>query len=973
MSLGTAILQPQALRRGKVDPSVALIEDLMRLGMLIAEDAAQEGPIVAECEVAFQDWGQAFLASFTTRRQAVEQRLRAKISGPRTALAALMTDMEALDDDPQKIIPLLRKLFLLLDGLTKSATLPVLRRELTFLKALVEEDLGLSPAAIGNAIAEYATTLRRRLVHLPAPDNAQTRRRILMARAILGRLVLKNDQLRPPGIDIEPLARLLHRLLTKSGVAKALKDVGCALDGAEKALNAALAAGKAATTAAQSLSAASALPAGVAEYSYYGSWLLRDVEVPLLGYDEVNDKPGFLGLIRAESNGLAAAIKASLDETTRNEVDALTGGQEPSKDLMMRVLATINKTSQERPILHSETGTLVVGEEEMTPYLRKLMREHVKNQELMLLNRRALEQFFHSRVEVMSDVGWRVIGDFFLDAFHWPRNQVIVTSDRRFVLCDDKPMLFGTDLKWHQAPMFSTSADGLMWFDFKHFGRDGMEIWTFVWSILAEFAKSVWHLATIQPGHEGQGAMVGAIEIVDWLQTCVFRKPISGHFLELGRHARNYGKSLDSFWGLKGMSTFGWSFQSLQTEKPNETTFPDWEDERFLFWITVIMGDIFRTAGPISTCNSLRDILIEIPTLINFQGPGSPHSSLPRNPAWNNRKQTALVGLSHSLFAMLLISLYPRDNYSIFIFAEDNIGDRQAAAFAGHHLGGSAGMGFLGGFLGSFVAQFLAGSGDVGKIFASGGWSALKMYLLYWIYMYLFKENDTDDGRYRPNGGSLNGYPDKDAAPSPYRLPFPANTEQYTGQGNLGLFSHNYITNTSFDPGFLNAVQQAYAYDFGHDFRVPIACVRDGEVHSFAEGFADSNTADWNFLIIKHDGIDPVHDKFDSGPAIQTYSVYGHLARNGVQDADKWGGTPPNVGDQVRRGELICLAGDTGMSFHNHLHLHVLPDDGTGNNPVDVTAAGQFFSTVPFVFDDAPGDGVLKSTTWYRSRNVAPT
>jgi murein DD-endopeptidase MepM/ murein hydrolase activator NlpD len=99
---------------------------------------------------------------------------------------------------------------------------------------------------------------------------------------------------------------------------------------------------------------------------------------------------------------------------------------------------------------------------------------------------------------------------------------------------------------------------------------------------------------------------------------------------------------------------------------------------------------------------------------------------------------------------------------------------------------------------------------------------------------------------------------------------------------------------------------------------------------------------------------------------------------NGITNAPAFGGaTPtqeslsPGAGTPVTQGDLIALAGDTGMSFHNHLHMHVLPDDGTGV-PSTVFA-------IPFVFRDmvvgqvpnnSPlNDGNLKSITWYRSRN----
>ena len=102
---------------------------------------------------------------------------------------------------------------------------------------------------------------------------------------------------------------------------------------------------------------------------------------------------------------------------------------------------------------------------------------------------------------------------------------------------------------------------------------------------------------------------------------------------------------------------------------------------------------------------------------------------------------------------------------------------------------------------------------------------------------------------------------------------------------------------------------------------------------------------------------------------MQTFTVYLHLAQNGVTQAPLFGGiapvqesVTPGGGTPVTQGDLIALAGDTGMSFHNHLHMHILPA-GTGGRPDNTFA-------IPFVFEDAPGDGNLKSTTWYRSGNA---
>jgi murein DD-endopeptidase MepM/ murein hydrolase activator NlpD len=74
------------------------------------------------------------------------------------------------------------------------------------------------------------------------------------------------------------------------------------------------------------------------------------------------------------------------------------------------------------------------------------------------------------------------------------------------------------------------------------------------------------------------------------------------------------------------------------------------------------------------------------------------------------------------------------------------------------------------------------------------------------------------------------------------------------------------------------------------------------------------------------------------------------------------------IGTRVKRGQPIMLAGDTGTSFYNHLHMHILP----GTAGVASTNANNAYA-VPFIFQDADGDGVLKAMHWYESTNARVT
>lgn len=211
--------------------------------------------------------------------------------------------------------------------------------------------------------------------------------------------------------------------------------------------------------------------------------------------------------------------------------------------------------------------------------------------------------------------------------------------------------------------------------------------------------------------------------------------------------------------------------------------------------------------------------------------------------------------------------------------------------------------------------------------------TCLPKWFLYWNIMW---ENSTDGGRY---GGFL-GYTPKDS--SPYLMPMVNGKELGMVQGNLGFFSHH---------GRL-----LYAYDFTHDFQDEILAIRAGNARftPAEELYRDDKLQDaGNAVYVDHVlGIDPIHDRGVSGMLGQTSAKYYHGAHMGVSHAFAMYGIPTNSINTtpVRQGQVVMLAGSTGNSGHNHLHLDV---------------AGPGAETIPFVFRDAPGDGVPKTAGWY--------
>jgi murein DD-endopeptidase MepM/ murein hydrolase activator NlpD len=126
-----------------------------------------------------------------------------------------------------------------------------------------------------------------------------------------------------------------------------------------------------------------------------------------------------------------------------------------------------------------------------------------------------------------------------------------------------------------------------------------------------------------------------------------------------------------------------------------------------------------------------------------------------------------------------------------------------------------------------------------------------------------------------------------------YSLPFPVGKEYKLGQGFFGNYSH----------------QGIYAMDFTMPEGSEVCAMRGGIVYLVKE---DSNTGgpdkkfgkDGNRVAIVHDD--------------GTIGLYLHFKQNGVV---------VNVGDEVKKGQLIAYSGNTGFSSNPHLHVEIrLPD-----------------------------------------------
>jgi len=162
----------------------------------------------------------------------------------------------------------------------------------------------------------------------------------------------------------------------------------------------------------------------------------------------------------------------------------------------------------------------------------------------------------------------------------------------------------------------------------------------------------------------------------------------------------------------------------------------------------------------------------------------------------------------------------------------------------------------------------------------------------------------------------------KDDTSFVYGLPFENGKAHFLIQGYFGKYSH----------------KERAALDFKMKKGTKILAARDGVVTRVKE---DGDKGGWNRkyrqygnnIIIQH--------------ADNSRSGYWHLQKDGVL---------VNVGDTVKKGQVIALSGNTGYTAFPHLHFIVW------------TSRGGQWQQVPTRFETSKGIKYLKPWKWYRSR-----
>ncbi|MCG8671782.1 MAG: M23 family metallopeptidase [Pseudomonadales bacterium] len=531
-----------------------------------------------------------------------------------------------------------------------------------------------------------------------------------------------------------------------------------------------------------------------------------------------------------------------------------------------------------------------------------------------------------------------------------PSDEVWVTADKtqvvwRTVHGDDIVLHEGTDVKWTDAPYFS-SETGEEYVLFEKVSADSMEFMAKLSYVLMEFGKMVWN--TVDATESGDHATAITHAIWNAFNTgfgALGDKPFISYLVQAAGWGQGHQGWMNLIFPLIG--TFLPSLEGRQTEA---------DEAAGAFWFILLLDDILERFGHHALLGMIRDVWMSLFTLINnIGGAEGSDSSHPINKEYT----AALAGVGgYGAQIIFLKFIYKKEDYKYPV-----------NGFLWSFAGALAGL--CGGLVGTCLSAACATAFSTKDFFIDIGVETLKGFALFYVNAYSWVENDTDGGTFNGTNDAFSGYPSKED--SPYKLPYGIGETKMCVQGHQGMWSHFASDN------------QIYAVDFGFDQGELIRASRPGTVVGYFENVPNDNhttsgDGGWNYIIIRHDQAEDAsvrenHDTYHDNNTYITYAIYGHGRQNGVTEAFHERG---EMGDPlhkvVAQGDVIMKAGNTGVSFHNHLHMQIKTRfeahaGAVAGNTLDINSVDFTSDTMPFVFADVDGDGVVSSLAFYTSQN----
>lgn len=593
----------------------------------------------------------------------------------------------------------------------------------------------------------------------------------------------------------------------------------------------------------------------------------------------------------------------------------------------------------------------------------------------------------------------------------------------------------GSEINWYDAPQFSLTTGSNEHFTFTGaLSPQFMEEWTKSSSIILIMTRIAGHVIhASEPRNHIPHAILSVWNLTNFIGTAATQAPfVSWWRDQWGLNIKN--KSwMDMLlqWG----TIFGGSFEGFNTNS----------NDGFQQWVTILGDDANDSYLTYLWPRLVHESMLSIFTLINQSGPGYTDFEDSNKP--KNFEYTYPLTNVWLVFFSWLQSRVARERieyshpFELTHMKPFLLNQLLYAPLFGAMAG-------IAGELTGWALSRSASPRHLLIQMGLGAYKSFGMYIVTSYFWHEGDTNDgkyNPNRREDPADATqteyfedteFEGYGDPNT--SPYRLPVAAGTPTFVGQAHQGMFSHFlngefYLrdSNDALTSTVNDTAIQVYASDFAHAFQEMVVAIRDGTVVDYFDWIADdinperadivrardeaNQVADggtgpsllisnangdqtdwdsWNFIVIQHN--DPFgtetaeekeHDKDVGGASVTTYAIYGHGANGGVRAAfDERGFGPTDIiGQEVRRGENIMQAGDTGVSFHNHLHLHVRPgpaplEPAARNDPslpeIVNTSAMLGLRTLPIVFKDATHplkpNGRLYNLTWYRSGNEAP-
>jgi hypothetical protein len=493
-----------------------------------------------------------------------------------------------------------------------------------------------------------------------------------------------------------------------------------------------------------------------------------------------------------------------------------------------------------------------------------------------------------------------------------------------------------------------TTNDGT--FTFKRSEPGTLETWAYVTAVVSNAIELVLHLVSLEEGDYMSNSINAGSHTGIGIYKLAAREPVNFWFELL---VLRIGLTLiTSFEGIHSKASFGNCAK---------------------MWAgTLLIPDLFEMYIYKGVADLVRDTLLTGITLRNYDGPSGAPDSGPDNRPLNSYKIDAPTDLAVLGMDYIMNAVFPKKDYQQ-PFAS---GSQALKIFLLWATVINTAFGLLGIALAVLVTDLMAGTRDFRMIPRQLARILIRTHLTFVPSLYQSREGKTSDGEYNPYGGpDFMGYTNfgtgtprvkVENSTSPYKLPYAPGHSVYVPQGNQGLVSHNFRNGG-----------QTYAYDFSLDQDVEILASRPGTIVAWWEDVENDTMGDpisWNFIAIRHDVDDdgdprPIDQNFDLGPGgvpVGTIAVYGHGRKGSVTTALAINSLtpPPRTGSgskaavltgtpvHVKQGMPIMLAGSTGISAQNHLHIHVIPDPGTGIGtlvPDDFIGNGD---TMPFVFAD---------------------